>query len=162
MTDPYQRCPHGSFWPSDCHECQVEADLRKRLASADFSKLEERVLAMDPIPTLPGAPAAPTLNLALDPDIAKILHQNLWNLYVEEPLAAPSAPVNPTAACVEAMQMALNWLEDEQSATDEDCGHPGCDECEGVTRPRQRVIDALRAQIEKIGGGRCPSNSDCS
>lgn len=60
MTDPYQRCPHGSLWPRDCHECKVEADLRKRVASADFSKLEERVLAMGPIPTLPGAPPPPT------------------------------------------------------------------------------------------------------
>ena len=47
----------------------------------------------------------------------------------------------------DAMQAALDWLADEQRATDEDCGDPGCDECNGVTRPRQRVIDALRAQL---------------
>jgi hypothetical protein len=47
----------------------------------------------------------------------------------------------------EAMRLALDWLIAEQRAGDEDCGDPRCDECEGVTRPRQRVIDALRSAL---------------
>jgi len=47
----------------------------------------------------------------------------------------------------EAMRLALDWLIAEQRAGDEDCGDPRCDECAGVTRPRQRVIDALRSAL---------------
>jgi hypothetical protein len=61
------------------------------------------------------------------------------------PLYAHPAPALPAA--VEAMRMALDWLESEQLNADEDCGDLGCAECEGVTRPRQRVIDALRAAM---------------
>ena len=53
----------------------------------------------------------------------------------------------PQAATREAMRRALDWLIAEQRAGDEDCGDPRCDECEGVTRPRQRVIDALRSAL---------------
>ena len=47
----------------------------------------------------------------------------------------------------DAMRLALEWLENEQRADDEDCGAPECDECQSVTRPRQRVVDALRAAL---------------
>jgi hypothetical protein len=49
----------------------------------------------------------------------------------------------------EAMQQALDWLQAEQRAGDEDCGDPGCDECSGATRPRQKLIDALRKALEE-------------
>ena len=60
MDGLYERCAHGSLWERDCRECQVKADLRKRVAAMDLSKLEERVLGLQPIPTLPGAPSPPT------------------------------------------------------------------------------------------------------
>lgn len=48
-----------------------------------------------------------------------------------------------------AARQSLHWFEEEQQAGDEDCGDPGCRECEGITRPRQRLIDALR---QALGG----------
>jgi hypothetical protein len=74
--------------------------------------------------------------------------QHYRNLNAE--LAAPTPEREPVALpkqAHKAMQAALDWLQAEQRAADEDCGDPGCDECEGVIRPRQRVIDALRAQL---------------
>ena len=46
------------------------------------------------------------------------------------------------------MKKALSWLEDEQ-LHEEDCGDPGCEECEFVVRPRQKLIDNLRAQLKR-------------
>ena len=46
-----------------------------------------------------------------------------------------------------AAEQALAWLQAEQSAADEDCGDPACDECEGVIRPRQQIIAALREAL---------------
>lgn len=60
-----------------------------------------------------------------------------------------TAPTPDTGASMapDAMRLALEWLENEQRAADEDCGAPECDECQSVTRPRQRVVDALRAAL---------------
>ena len=49
---------------------------------------------------------------------------------------------------IEAAQQALAWLQAEQSAADEDCGDPTCDECDQVIRPRQLLIDALREALK--------------
>jgi hypothetical protein len=50
-----------------------------------------------------------------------------------------------------AMRQALDWLQAEQQAGDDDCVDPGCDECNRVTRPRQKLIDALRKALEGRG-----------
>jgi hypothetical protein len=60
--------------------------------------------------------------------------------------AAP-APDSGASMAQDAMRLALEWLENEQRAADEDCGAPECDECQSVTRPRQRIVDALRAAL---------------
>lgn len=60
---------------------------------------------------------------------------------------ATPTPDTGASMAQDAMRLALEWLENEQRAADEDCGAPECDECQSVTRPRQRVVDALRAVL---------------
>jgi hypothetical protein len=48
----------------------------------------------------------------------------------------------------EAAEQALAWLQADQRAADEDCGAPACGYCDGVIRPRQRIIDALREALK--------------
>ncbi|MEN9806184.1 MAG: hypothetical protein RL756_692 [Pseudomonadota bacterium] len=46
----------------------------------------------------------------------------------------------------EAMRQALDWLTDEQSVEDEDCGEAMCGDCI-VVRKRQVIIDALKRAL---------------
>ena len=48
----------------------------------------------------------------------------------------------------EAVEAAIKLLERQLAAQDEDCGAQSCAECNGVRRPIQRTIDALRAALE--------------
>lgn len=70
--------------------------------------------------------------------------------HVLRELHAHPAPAEPTAACVEAMRMALEFCEQiHGGVTDSADGT-----VEAITVWCPEVIDALRAQIEQIGGGR--------
>jgi len=65
------------------------------------------------------------------------------------PLYAHPAPADPSAACVDAMRMALEALRVAVTQNEHDMLMTG-EEC----RAASAAIDALRAQIEQIGGGR--------
>ncbi len=60
------------------------------------------------------------------------------------------APTEPTAACVEAMRMALEFCEQVHGGVTDSADGT----VEAITVWCPEVIDALRAQIEQIGGGR--------
>lgn len=49
----------------------------------------------------------------------------------------------------EAIRAAIALLERHLATQDEDCGAQSCAECNGVRRPIQRVVDALRSALEE-------------
>lgn len=71
--------------------------------------------------------------------------QKHWTDYERSIAAAEREKHAPLRSAAE---QALGWLQAEQSAADEDCGDPACDECNGIIRPRQRIIDALKEALE--------------
>lgn len=82
--------------------------------------------------------------------VAAAARDRTWthNQWTEYERAIVAAEREKCAKLREAARQALAWLQAEQSAADEDCGDPACDECEGIVRPRQRIIDALREALK--------------
>ncbi|MFM1991302.1 MAG: hypothetical protein RJA99_4259 [Pseudomonadota bacterium] len=116
----------------DCTDCDR---LRKRMAD---------LLTRTAI-SLRGEP--PPLTSWSWHDLPELAAAAIAAIDVMQKAAAHAAAAPLPDAAREAMRGAVEWLQSEQDAADEDCGDPGCDECEGIVRPRQRIIDALRAQL---------------
>lgn len=102
--------------------------------------------AVDPH-TLP-----PKMNAAYGALLLKLIekHETPWTdaHWTEYERAIVAAERKKHDALRDAAQQALAWLQAEQSAADEDCGDPTCDECDAIVRPRQRIIDALREALK--------------
>jgi hypothetical protein len=119
---------------------------RTRIVMPDqvFTNAPGQWLRVGPLYQHPPAPLQPVAWLDEEHDCAYTRaeldgggEQGLRPLY--------AAPPDHAAA----MRQALDWLQAEQRAGDDDCVDPGCDECNRVTRPRQKLIDALRAALRE-------------
>lgn len=117
------------------------------MTRADMRALRELAnAAVDPH-TLP-----PTMSEAYGALLLKLIkeHETPWTdaNWTEYERSIVAAERKKHETLRDAAQQALAWLQAEQRVADEDCGDPTCDECEGIVRPRQRIIDALKEALK--------------